>query len=61
MKTKHLLNGVAVIAALALSPPVWAQPANPSGGNSRPAMIARTLAGPPRTRFSLKRPGLASV
>jgi hypothetical protein len=34
MKTKHLLNGVAVIAALAFSAPVWAQPANPSGGNS---------------------------
>jgi hypothetical protein len=34
MKTKHLLGGVAVIAALALSAPVWAQPANPSGGNS---------------------------
>jgi hypothetical protein len=34
MKTKHLLSGVAVIAALALSAPVWAQPANPSGGNS---------------------------
>jgi hypothetical protein len=34
MKTKHLLGGVAVIAALALSAPVWAQPANPSGGNA---------------------------
>jgi hypothetical protein len=34
MKTKHLLSGVAVIAALALSAPVWAQPANPSGGNA---------------------------
>jgi hypothetical protein len=31
---KHLLTGVAVIAALAFSAPVWAQPANPSGGNS---------------------------
>jgi hypothetical protein len=31
MKTKHLLGGVAVIAALALSAPAWAQPANPSG------------------------------
>jgi hypothetical protein len=30
MKTKHLLTSVAVIAALALSAPVWAQ----SGGNS---------------------------
>jgi hypothetical protein len=34
MKTKHLLTGVAVIAALALSAPAWAQPANPSGGNA---------------------------
>ena len=34
MKTKHLLSGVAVIGALALSAPAWAQPANPSGGNS---------------------------
>ena len=36
MKTKiykNLVNGVAVIAALAFSAPVWAQPANPSGGN----------------------------
>jgi hypothetical protein len=34
MKAKHLLTGVAVFAALALSAPVWAQPANPSGGNA---------------------------
>jgi hypothetical protein len=34
MKTKHLLSGVAVIAALALSAPAWAQPASPSGGNA---------------------------
>ena len=34
MKTKHFLTGVAVIAALALSAPVWAQSANPSGGNA---------------------------
>src|ERR1700738_1890969 len=34
MKTKHLLSGVAVIAALAFSAPAWAQPANPSGGNA---------------------------
>jgi hypothetical protein len=31
---KYLLTGAAVIAALAFSAPVWAQPANPSGGNS---------------------------
>ena len=30
---KHLLSGVAVAAALAIAAPVWAQPANPSGGN----------------------------
>ena len=34
MKTRHLLNGVAVIAALAFSAPVWAQAASPSGGNA---------------------------
>ena len=34
MKTKYLLSGVAVIAALALSAPVWSQSANPSGGNA---------------------------
>ncbi len=34
MKTKHLFTGVAVIAALAFCAPVWAQPANPSGGNA---------------------------
>jgi hypothetical protein len=31
---KHLLTGVAVIAALAFATPVWAQYDNPSGGNS---------------------------
>jgi hypothetical protein len=31
---KHLLTGVAVIAALAFSAPVGAQPASPSGGNA---------------------------
>src|SRR5262249_8788061 len=30
----HSVTGVAVIAALALSAPAWAQPANPSGGNA---------------------------
>jgi hypothetical protein len=36
MKTKHLLNGVAVLAALAITAPVWAQTAggNSYGGNS---------------------------
>ena len=31
---KHLLTGVAVVAALAFAAPVWAQTANPSGGNA---------------------------
>ncbi len=31
---KHLLSGVAVVAALAFCAPVSAQPANPSGGNA---------------------------
>jgi hypothetical protein len=31
---KHLLTGVAVVAALAFSAPVGAQPTNPSGGNA---------------------------
>ncbi|MBV9203473.1 MAG: hypothetical protein JO320_07115 [Alphaproteobacteria bacterium] len=31
---KHLLTGVAMVAALAFSGPVWAQPASPSGGNA---------------------------
>src|SRR6202035_962129 len=30
----HLLTGVAVVAALAFTAPVWAQQANPSGGNA---------------------------
>ena len=30
----HLLTSVAVVAALAFSAPVWAQQANPSGGNA---------------------------
>lgn len=34
MPMKHLLAGVTVVAALAFSAPVGAQPANPSGGNA---------------------------
>ena len=45
MKTRHLLSGVAVIAALAFSAPVWAQPANPSGGNST-GMPGANMGGP---------------
>ncbi len=33
MNIKHRLNGIAIVAALAVSAPVWAQSANPSGGN----------------------------
>ena len=45
MKTKHLLNGVAVAAVLVMAAPVWAQTAggNSSGGNSM-AMPGRTRA-----------------
>ncbi len=46
MKTRHLLSGVAVIAALAFSAPVWAQPANPSGGNSTGAPPPSSLSSP---------------
>jgi hypothetical protein len=39
MKTKYLLSGVAVIAALAFSAPVWAQPAStPSASDTSSAM-----------------------
>jgi hypothetical protein len=55
MKTKHLLNGVAVVAALALSPPVWAQPANPSGGNSM-GMPGPSPGGPGLTPYSTGTP-----
>jgi hypothetical protein len=51
MKTKHLLGGVAMIAALALSAPVWAQPANPSGGNSM-GMPGPSPGGPGLTPYS---------
>jgi hypothetical protein len=57
MKTKHLLGGVAVIAALALSAAVWAQPANPSGrmpaggratsGERIPAIMPEASSPPP--------------
>jgi hypothetical protein len=55
MKTKHLLNGVAVIAALAFSAPVWAQPANPSGGNSM-GMPGPSMGGPGLTPYSTGAP-----
>src|SRR3974390_1407957 len=34
LNMKHLPTGVAVVAALIFSAPVWAQPASPSGGNA---------------------------
>jgi hypothetical protein len=64
MKTKHLLGGVAVIAALALSAPAWAQPANPSGGNPMgtpgpspggPGLTPYSTGGPPPSSLSSPR------
>ena len=64
MKTKHLLNGVAVIAALAFSAPAWAQPANPSGGNPMgtpgpspggPGLTPYSTGGPPPSSLSSPR------
>jgi hypothetical protein len=48
---KHLLTGVAVIAALALSAPVGAQQANPSGGNAM-GMPGPNPGGPGLTPYS---------
>src|SRR5438876_10942666 len=48
---KHLLTGVAVVAALAFSAPVGAQPANPSGGNSM-GMPGPSPGGPGLTPYS---------
>jgi hypothetical protein len=48
---KHLLTGVAVIAALAFSAPVGAQPANPSGGNPM-GMPGPNPGGPGLTPYS---------
>jgi hypothetical protein len=59
MTTKHLLNGVAVIAALAFSAPVWAQPANPSGGNSM-SMPGPNMGGPGLTPYSTAPPPAAA-
>ena len=48
---KHLLTSVAVVAALAFSAPVWAQPANPSGGNAM-GMPGPNPGGPGLTPYS---------
>ena len=52
---KYLLTGVAVIAALAFSAPVGAQPANPSGGNSM-GMPGPSPGGPGLTPYSTGAP-----
>jgi hypothetical protein len=48
---KHLLTGAAIAAALAISAPVWAQPANPSGGNAM-GMPGPNPGGPGLTPYS---------
>jgi hypothetical protein len=48
---KHLLTSAAVVAALAISAPVWAQPANPSGGNPM-GMPGPSPGGPGLTPYS---------
>jgi hypothetical protein len=48
---KHLLTGVAVVAALAFTAPVWAQQANPSGGNAM-GMPGPNPGGPGLTPYS---------
>src|SRR3954449_988297 len=50
-RMKHLLTGAAMVAALAISAPVWAQPANPSGGNSM-GMPGPSPGGPGLTPYS---------
>jgi hypothetical protein len=60
MKTKRLLGGVAVIAALALSAPAWAQPANPSGGNSM-GMPGPSPGGPGLTPYTTGAPPPATA
>jgi hypothetical protein len=50
---KHLFNGAAVVAALAIAAPVWAQ--NPSGGNSM-GMPGPSPGGPGLTPYSAGAP-----
>jgi hypothetical protein len=59
MTTKHLLSGVAVVAALAFSAPVGAQPANPSGGNAV-GLPGPNPGGPGLTPYSTGAPPSAS-
>jgi hypothetical protein len=44
--TKHLLNGVAVVAALAIAAPVWAQTAAPMAPSPRAPAPAASAAAP---------------
>lgn len=48
---RYLLTGVAVVAALAFAPPVWAQPASPPGGNAM-GMPGPNPGGPGLTPYS---------
>jgi hypothetical protein len=57
---KQLLTGVALIAALALSAPLGAQPANPSGGNSM-SMPGPSPGGPGLTPYSTGAPPPAAT
>jgi hypothetical protein len=52
---KHVLTGVAVVAALAFSTPAWAQPANPSGGNPM-GMPGPNPGGPGLTPYATGQP-----
>jgi hypothetical protein len=52
---KHLLTGVAVVAALAFSAPTWAQPASPSGGNPM-GMPGPNPGGPGLTPYTTGQP-----
>jgi len=51
---KHLLTGVAVVAALAFSAPTWAQP-SPSGGNPM-GMPGPNPGGPGLTPYTTGQP-----
>jgi hypothetical protein len=53
---KHLLTGVAVVAALAFGAPIWAQPVSPSGGNPM-GMPGPNPGGPGLTPYSGGAPG----
>jgi len=57
---KHLLTGVAVVAALAFAAPVWAQPANPSGGNAM-GLPGPNPGGPGLTPYSTGQPRPAAA